>query len=574
MNLRTILSAFLAVGLLLMAPLRAAAQDTGYHAQVTYTSSGGVTYSIPFPYFQQADIVVFVGGVLQPSSAYTFPSTSVVQLVTAPGTGEQVQIRRATSAHTAQAVFNGGTIASTDLNRNQTQNLYLAEEAHDNYQRGVDLGVPITSQALTVSGTITYQTHGVNVLGGLSTTPAFLPQAYGAQGNSSGTHGTGHDDTAALQAAINAAAAAGPAAGETGSVVELPCGVYRITSGLTFTGTFPATYSIIGHGACSQIYFDTTSLGTLFTFSPSSCQSAPPCLVIKNLNFIPPNNAGSTVLATTNEPDTVFSDNIIQGWRNGWVMTTSYAPTFMNNFVINLGGAALVCVADASCNNAIIWNNKIFSSGADQGVGAFRIGGNSNNVSFKGNDLEGNYGGLESLGITSLDAQDNYIERNTNFGIYAASGSNSSWRWQDNWFFNNGGSHSWDAGTVDGLVIEGNTWNTQTLTLTTATNVSYGLNTLQTTVSLARYCDRGSKCAYTRSGVLLQWGTATTSSATPGTVSITYPIACPTALLSATATSSNGASPVATSVGTSSTTGMTLFTATGPATVNWEARCQ
>ena len=109
----------------------AKAQDAGYFAQITYTSTGGSTYAIPFPYLSTSDIQVYVNGTLQSSSTYSFPTTATLTFSSAPTSGATVVIKRKTSVASADAVFSGGAVASASLNLNQTQTIYGLQESRD-----------------------------------------------------------------------------------------------------------------------------------------------------------------------------------------------------------------------------------------------------------------------------------------------------------------------------------------------------------------------------------------------------------------------------------------------------------
>lgn len=82
-----------------------------------------------------------------------------------------------------------------------------------------------------------------------------------------------------------------------------------------------------------------------------------------------------------------------------------------------------------------------------------------------------------------------------------------------------------------------------------------------------------SNCINLPDGHIEQWGTATTSSATPGLIAVTWPMACPTAIDDLLVTSSNGSAVTATGYGLPTTTGATLYSAVGPAGVAWRVLC-
>lgn len=124
----------LLAGLLLSSGLgsMAAAQDAGYYAQQTYISSGATSYAIPFPYLFEADIQVFVNGTpLVLGTGFTFSGAGTVQLASAPAVGATVELLRRTHIVTPEATFEGGALASADLNSNAQQAIYGLQEDHD-----------------------------------------------------------------------------------------------------------------------------------------------------------------------------------------------------------------------------------------------------------------------------------------------------------------------------------------------------------------------------------------------------------------------------------------------------------
>lgn len=79
-------------------------------------------------------------------------------------------------------------------------------------------------------------------------------------------------------------------------------------------------------------------------------------------------------------------------------------------------------------------------------------------------------------------------------------------------------------------------------------------------------------CINLPDGHMEQWGTATTGAGTPGSVAVTWPLACPTAIDSVITTNEN-AGAVATGVASQTTTGATLYSATGSQSINWRIIC-
>ena len=98
--------------------------------QNLYTGNGStVLFPFSFPYLEEAHIFVSLNGTL--TAAFTFPNASTVQFNTAPAVGVAIRIFRETPLDQPEAVFAGGsTIRASDLNRNNNQLLYLAQETN------------------------------------------------------------------------------------------------------------------------------------------------------------------------------------------------------------------------------------------------------------------------------------------------------------------------------------------------------------------------------------------------------------------------------------------------------------
>ena len=102
-----------------------------------YTGNGSqVSYPFTFPYLLNADVKVELDNVLktentsgQTNNHYSISNTNIV-FNTAPSSGVNVHIYRDTDVDTSKAVYAAGSsIRAGDLNDNQTQLLYSAQEA-------------------------------------------------------------------------------------------------------------------------------------------------------------------------------------------------------------------------------------------------------------------------------------------------------------------------------------------------------------------------------------------------------------------------------------------------------------
>lgn len=96
----------------------------------TTSTSDGVTatFSIPFPFFSRSDVSVLVNDVAY-TGVVTWVSDSLISLAPVPANGVKVTRRRITPDTPPKATFTNTNISATGLNANQTQDLYLAQEA-------------------------------------------------------------------------------------------------------------------------------------------------------------------------------------------------------------------------------------------------------------------------------------------------------------------------------------------------------------------------------------------------------------------------------------------------------------
>lgn len=265
-------------------------------------------------------------------------------------------------------------------------------------------------------------------------------KAWGALGNSNGTTGNGHDDTVAIQAALNNA---------TNADVYFPCGTYRITSGIAASGGGP--YHLHGNGYCTQIFNDSAAAAISFNFGPVGfCSSnQTPCIIVEGLNFIPPTSTGTgnAAIQSSNEQNIIVRNNYVRGYRAGFVLTTSFAPLIDGNHLTQILGVAIYTQTDATINGAKIVNNTIFSSGISLSSCAVVINGPGNGgIVIQGNDIESNYCGVQFTGVSGVNLYGNYIEGQTTSNVLF-SGSNLA--------FDVAGNHF-------GFAASGDLWNNLT----------------------------------------------------------------------------------------------------------------
>jgi hypothetical protein len=133
-----------------------------------------------------------------------------------------------------------------------------------------------------------------------STYPADSPHilnilSYGAD-DFGVTNDGSSDSTAAIQAAINAAATA-----NNGSIVYIPSGYYNISS-LTVTG---GNYIIEGDGNQSELFWNGGGSGAMMTVSN------PQNITIRNINLTPSNSTEISLKETSSGPSNVVYDGVL-----------------------------------------------------------------------------------------------------------------------------------------------------------------------------------------------------------------------------------------------------------------------
>jgi hypothetical protein len=96
--------------------------------QIFYTGNGAqVLFSFPFAYLDASHVKAEINGT--PTSAFTLANATTVEFNTAPANGASIKIFRETDNDQSEAtIFSGSSIRAVDLNRNNTQLLYLAQE--------------------------------------------------------------------------------------------------------------------------------------------------------------------------------------------------------------------------------------------------------------------------------------------------------------------------------------------------------------------------------------------------------------------------------------------------------------
>lgn len=99
------------------------------YTPASYTGDGAtVAYSVPFPYLEQAHVIVRVAGAIQ-SSGYSFTSPSTITFDTAPASAAAIEITRSTPINALLAIISGQSVfKSSETNLVRTQLLYIMQE--------------------------------------------------------------------------------------------------------------------------------------------------------------------------------------------------------------------------------------------------------------------------------------------------------------------------------------------------------------------------------------------------------------------------------------------------------------
>jgi hypothetical protein len=114
------------------------------YASVTYTSASGTTFALtnssgdPIEYLRQADIKVFLNGILQTvTTDYTFNTAGTAIVLNTSVSGATVIIQRITDVDTPAVDFTpGSTLVASDLNNASDQNLFALQELRDEISFG------------------------------------------------------------------------------------------------------------------------------------------------------------------------------------------------------------------------------------------------------------------------------------------------------------------------------------------------------------------------------------------------------------------------------------------------------
>lgn len=203
-----------------------------------YTGNNSTTsFAFTFPYLANSDVKVELDNVLktenssgQTNNDYTINNTNIV-FNSAPGTGVSIHIYRTTNVDSAQAQYAAGSsIRAADLNNNQTQLLYSAQEAGGQLIRQTDLKDGIVNSAKITDGSIVDgDINGSAAIAGTKISPNFGSQNITTTGTVNGVSTT---ELAILDGATVSTAELNTLDGVTSTTAEL-----NILDGVTATAS-------------------------------------------------------------------------------------------------------------------------------------------------------------------------------------------------------------------------------------------------------------------------------------------------------------------------------------------------
>lgn len=121
---------------------------------VRSVSSGATaTFTVPFPYLSKGHVQVFLDGVLQSASTYSWPTAGSITLTAGPPAVGVVVERRRVTPTDVLTTFAPGNLSSKDLNVGVLQPLFVSQEAQDGVDDLANRGW--FTAALAAGGTIT-----------------------------------------------------------------------------------------------------------------------------------------------------------------------------------------------------------------------------------------------------------------------------------------------------------------------------------------------------------------------------------------------------------------------------------
>ncbi len=149
-----------------------------------YTGNGSTTtYPFTFPYLKNADIKVSLDDVLKTETThYTVSSTNIV-FGSAPGSNVAIRIYRDTDVDTSKATFAAGSsIRAGDLNNNNTQLLYNAQEQKQLIRTAGIAAGQVTSAKVLANTIVDADVNSSAAIAGTKISPNFGSQAVSTTG--------------------------------------------------------------------------------------------------------------------------------------------------------------------------------------------------------------------------------------------------------------------------------------------------------------------------------------------------------------------------------------------------------
>lgn len=232
--------------------------------QNTYTGNNTTTnYSITFEYLEETDVKVSLDGVLKTvTTDYTFANATTISFNTAPGTGVAIRIFRDTATDTAQATFFAGSaIRAQDLNRNNDQVLFSAQERKN---RAVD------ASGGSMTGELDMQTNKIVNLGtptanADASTKAYVDSTVGLAG--------GYASAAAASAAAALASETAAGTSETNAATSETNAATSATNSAT-SATNSATSATASAASATAAATSETNAATSETNAATSATAA------------------------------------------------------------------------------------------------------------------------------------------------------------------------------------------------------------------------------------------------------------------------------------------------------------
>ena len=260
-----------------------------------YTGDNTTTqFSIPFTYQNTAEISVTVDGVAE--TGLTFPSSSTVELTSAPATGTLVQVRRTTALASRAVDFaSGSVLTEEDLDNSNIQTFHAAQEAVDKANDGITLGADdkwdAQSKIIKNVGTPTASTDGA--------TKAYVDNVAGS----------------ASAAAASATAAANSASAAATSATNAATSESNAATSATSASNSASTATTQATNASNSATSAATSATTATTQASNASTSAT-------------NAATSETNAATSATNAATSETLAEDWAektNGIVDSTGYS---------------------------------------------------------------------------------------------------------------------------------------------------------------------------------------------------------------------------------------------------------